>query len=414
LKAVFIVIDGMGDRPLKEHSWKTPLELATTPALDYLAKMGACGILYAIRPGLPPGSGAAMLSLLGYDPFVHYRGRGALEALGSGVDIQSGDVAFRTNFSSVDENRVVLERRAIRYPNIGDEYKLAKIINDIRIEGFPEVKVIFNVAKEYRGSLIFRGPKLSRMVSSSDPEVVGEKAREVKPLDDSQEAMRTAKIVNQFSEQVYQTLNDHSINEKRRQEGSEPANYLLIRGASTLMALESLESIFGIKTACISKDPMARGVAMSAGMDIIEVEGATGDIDTNALAKGQAVVDNIDKYDLIYVHILGSDVASHDGSLENKKMMIEKVDGMVKLITEELGLEETVIAVTADHATPIKLKKHTGDFVPLVIAGKAVITDEVEFFSERACSRGGLNTVAGIDLMQILVNLLGKAERYGA
>src|SRR5213593_2215038 len=160
-RAVLSVVDGMGDRPLIDHDYKTPLEYANTPNMDRLAKGGLVGLLDPISPGVRPGSDVANLALFGYDPAKYYTGRGPLEALGAGIDLGPNDIAFRVNFATVDDDFRVLDRRAGRIKKGAS--KLAKVVDDVKIDGVHGVKLIFKATTDHRGVLVLRGEKLSRM-----------------------------------------------------------------------------------------------------------------------------------------------------------------------------------------------------------------------------------------------------------
>jgi len=174
LKAVLVIADGMADRPLKELDWKTPLEAARRSSLNHIAKTGVCGVMDPISPGLPPGSDTATLALLGYNALKVYSGRGAFEAIGSSVNVLLGDIAFRCNFATVDNNFVVLDRRAGRISN-EDASKLAKSLQKIKLEKHSDAVFLFKNTIQHRTSLVIRGPKLSTAVSDSDPEKTGKK-----------------------------------------------------------------------------------------------------------------------------------------------------------------------------------------------------------------------------------------------
>ena len=413
MKAILIVGDGMADRPIRKLADRTPLEAAKKPALDRLATLGINGIIDIIAPGIPPGSDTAHLSIFGYDPFKVYQGRGVFEALGVGLEVKPGDIAFRCNFATVDDGLNVIDRRAGRIEG-GPAEELAKSLQNLKLDEYPEVEIIYKHSTEHRGALILRGPGLSRMISDSDPEEAAAQVQVVKPLDNSQEAANTAAILNKLTHISHEVLEKHPVNMQRRSQGLLPANILLFRGASSLPQLESITSRYGIKAACIAVTAIIRGVCISAGFRPIDVAGATGTVETDTLAKGRAAVEALEKYDLIFLHVKGADNASHDGSLEQKIRMIEKIDLMVGYILDKIDLEETYIALLADHTTPLSVRNHTGDPVPIVIAGPEVIRDNVRCFSERDCAKGGLGRISGKDIMPILMNFLGKQRKFGA
>jgi 2,3-bisphosphoglycerate-independent phosphoglycerate mutase len=413
MKAILIIGDGMADRPLKELEGKTPLEATEKPFLDELAKSGICGIIDPISPGFPPGSDVATLALLGYDALKVYTGRGALEAVGSGIEVLPTDIAFRCNFATVDKDLVVVDRRAGRIAT-EDAARLTEDIQKAVSEEEFEADVLFKNTVEHRAILRLRGPELSNMVSSSDPAYVGRRVQKIMPLDDTLQAARTAKIANKLMTFFHEILKNHEVNEKRKEKGLLPANIVLFRSAGKLPDLTPLTLKYGIRPAVICALPLIRGVCKLAGMKPILVEGATGTYATNVMAKAKAAVKALESYDFVLVHVKGTDLASHDGKVSKKMEMIVKIDGLVSYILENTDPEETYIAVTADHTTSIATGEHEGDPVPIVLRGPYVRTDDVAEFGERACAKGGLGRIRGKDLMPILMNFLGKVKKYGA
>ena len=214
MKAVLVVLDGVGDRPVKVLGGLTPLQVAEAETLDLVAEKGECGIMDPIAPGQPPGSDTAHLAIFGYDPERCYPGRGAFEALGVGVDLRPGDVAFRCNLATVSDDGVIVDRRAGRIGNV-DAEKLSESLKDIRIEGVDGVEAEFIHSSEHRGVLVLRGERLSRMVSDVDPHLTGVKVPKPRPLDDSIEAKRTARALEEFLEKAGRILREHPLNKER-------------------------------------------------------------------------------------------------------------------------------------------------------------------------------------------------------
>lgn len=413
MKAILFIGDGMADRPLKELGWKTPLEAARKPALDRIAKTGVCGIIDPISPGIPPGSDTATLAMLGYDSLKVYSGRGALEAVGSGVKVLPGDVAFRCNFATVNKNLVVLDRRAGRIAN-EDAAKLVTSLQKIRLKKSSHVKFMFKNTVQHRAALVIRGPKLSPAISESDPEVTGKKVLEIEPLNKSPEAQRTAKIVNELMQEFHKALSEHPINKERAKHKLLEANMILCRGAGTIPKITPLPDVFGINAACIAAVSLIKGVCKVAGMKLIDVKGATGTPQTDCMAKAKAAVHALKANDLVFLHVKATDVASHDGNAKLKIEIIEKIDKMFSYILDNVDLDSTYIAVTADHTTSTVTRDHEGDPVPVAISGPYVRRDDVAEFGERTCAEGGLNRIKGTDLMHILMNLLGRSKKFGA
>ena len=403
----------MADRPVEELDWKTPLEAAHKPSLDQIAKTGICGILDPIAPGIPPGSDTATLSLLGYDALMVYTGRGALEALGSGVSVLPGDVAFRCNFATVDENMVVHDRRAGRIVS-EDAVKLAESLQRVKLEKSLKAKYLFRNTIQHRNVLLLRGPKLSTSVSDTDPGKTTEKVAESRPLENSSEAELTAQILNTLSREFHKILKNHPLNKNRAKRNLLQANAVLCRGAGIVPHIRPLSKIYGITAACIGATPLVRGVCISAGMRIVDVKGATGTPKTDYTAKAKAAVQALKSNDFVLLHVKATDVASHDGNARLKVEAIEKIDEMLGYVLEKSDRDTTYIAVTADHTTSLVTGRHEGDPVPIAITGPQVRRDQVEEYGERTCAHGGLNRTKGTDLMPTLMNLLGKTKIFGA
>jgi len=409
MKSLIMIIDGMADRPIPELGGKTPLEVAETPNMDKLAKNGINGIMDPIRPGIRVGSDTAHLSILGYDPYKVYTGRGPFEAAGVGVEVKPGDIAFRCNFATQDENGIIIDRRAGRIREKTD--KIAETINSMKIEDFEDVKIIFKESTGHRAVLVLRGENLSDKVSDSDPKREGKPPKKVKPLEDSPAAKKTAKLLNRLVEKSYQLLKDHPVNLERLKRSENPANIILPRGAGAVPHVTKFEEKYGLKAACIAETGLIKGIGNITGMDVIEVEGATGGIDTNLENMKNAILDAVKgQYDFILVNIDGADEAGHDGDLKGKIEFIEKVDE----ILEDLMLEDLYLIFTADHSTPITIKDHTGDPVPIVINGPGIRVDKIVSFNEREAANGGLCRIKGSDIMNILLDLMNKTEKFGA
>ena len=408
-KVLMIIIDGASDR-----GSVTPLDSAEKPNLDKLAKMGINGIMDTIKPGVRPGSDTAHLALLGYDPFKYYTGRGPIEAAGVGIELKEGDVAFRVNFGTVEGegsvfDKVVVDRRAGR---ISDTDELVKAVNEgVDLSKFG-VDFIFERGSGHRGALVLRGD-LSDKVSDVDPKKVGKKVKRCVPLVDDEKAKRTAEVVNYFVQSSHELLDNHPLNLERAKRGLPKANVLLLRGAGKVPHLPKFEERFGMRLAVISGTALIKGVVRLLGGDVIEVEGATGGKDTDLDAKVQAALKALENYDFVLLHIKATDEYGHDGDFEGKKAFIEKVDKAIKPILS-LDFSEVCLVVTADHSTPVNVRDHTADPVPVTIVYKDVRPDDVDTFSELKAYKGGLHRITGNDLFNILLDLINKAEKFGA
>ena len=403
-----MIIDGMGDRPLKELGNKTPLEAAITPNMDKMAKNGICGIMDPIKPGIRPGSDTSHISILGYDPYEVYTGRGPFEAAGVGVDVLPGDIAFRCNFSTSDDSGIIIDRRAGRIRHGTEE--IAQTINGMEVD--TDVEVIFKESTGHRAVLVLRGNGLSDQVSDADPKHEGNAPKTVLALDDSVEAQKTARILNKIVAESYSMLKDHPINMKRVASGEKPANIIIPRGAGAVPYVIPFGEKYGLNPVCIAETGLIKGIGKIAGMELVEIEGATGGIDTNLENIQNEILNTASKdYDFMLINVDGADEAGHDGELEEKVKFIEKVDAM---IGELMKIEDVIFILTADHSTPISIMDHTGDPVPIVITGPGVRVDDVKEFGERAATHGGLCRIRGNNIMDILMDLMNMSTKFGA
>ncbi|MBC7188866.1 2,3-bisphosphoglycerate-independent phosphoglycerate mutase [Candidatus Aerophobetes bacterium] len=407
-KAIFLVVDGLGDRAVKEG--KTPLQIAHKPLLDFLAKEGCTGLMSTLGPGIIPGSDTAHLALFGYEPQVYYKGRGPFEALGVGFELKEGDVAFRCNFATVDEKFRIIDRRAGRLKNEGA--LLAPSLQNLKIEG---VEVKFIPSTEHRGVLVLRGDGISPAVSDTDPHSAEKlPPLESKPLEETPEAKKTALVINRFTKKSWEILHNHPLNREREKQGMLPANILLVRGAGIYQKVPSLKERYGISSCCIAGSALYRGVARYAGMEILEVKGATGRVDTDVEAKAKAAMQALTKYDFVFVHIKGADNASHDGNLEKKILMIEKVNRFAEIIYEQMDRKNTVFIITADHSTPVSVKRHSADPVPVLIFSDTIRKDRVESFDEISVCCGGLGHITGIGFHKAVMDMMGCGHMVGS
>jgi len=403
MNILLVIFDGLGDRPIKELEDKTPLEAAHTPNMDFLAKNGITGLMYAVDRGVRPGSDTSHLSIFGYDPYRYYTGRGPFEAAGIGMELLSGDIALRANFGTV-ENGIVIDRRAGR---IDDTEQLCNALNGIEIDN---VKFLVKKGTGHRAALVLRGKNITWKISDQDPHKENVPLKMVKPLDSSNEAKRTADILNLFSQKAMEILENHPLNAERKRNGLLPANCLLFRGAGIKPEIESFQEKYHMKAACIAGGGLYKGIARVIGMDVVEVPGATGKGDTNLSAKVKAAIDALKKYDFVFLHIKWTDSLSEDGKFMEKKKFIESADTCFEPLTK---LTNTLIAITGDHSTPCTLKQHSADPVPILISGPGVRIDDVKNFGERYCAKGGLGIFSGKYLMPEILNITGRSSLFG-
>ncbi|WP_284645538.1 2,3-bisphosphoglycerate-independent phosphoglycerate mutase [Paenibacillus silviterrae] len=408
-KVILAIADGVGDRPHYAINNKTPLELAHTPNIDRLARNGITGIMDLISPGIPVGTDMGHLILFGYQPH-DYPGRGPIEALGIGMEIKPTDIVIRCNFATVDEKGIVVDRRAGRIREKTNE--IAKAINGLVLE--EGVEVFFKEATEHRAVLVLRGTGLSDKVSDSDPKAPndGQPYLLVEPLDSSEEAERTACLINKFLMKAHAILLNHPVNIERVQNGKLPANFILTRGAGQMAKLEPVTEALHFKGSCIAGESTVLGVAKLAGFKTLTDPRMTGNIDTDIVLKAKLAVEEIAESDMVYVHYKAPDVKGHDNEPLEKTRAIELFDEMVGMIMQDLP-ENAYLALAADHSTPCEIGEHTGDPVPILIYGPGIRKDHITQYNEMDCAHGGLGRLTGKSFIDTLHGLMGYVKKQG-
>jgi 2,3-bisphosphoglycerate-independent phosphoglycerate mutase len=420
-KILYIVLDGLGDLPLKELNNKTPLEAALTPNLDRLAQKGKTGIVYPVAKNIAPESDIAVISLLGYDARKYYTGRGPLESFAEGLSVNDGDAAFRVNFATVEQDsRTIRDRRVGRNLGTDEATALAKEINaKVTLSG---ATFEFKNTIGHRGVLVIRGmrSKLSGWITNTDPAydregvfgVAREKfenfVAEAIPMpgyENSPEAGETALLLNEFTQKSHKVLDESLVNKKRVSENNLPANVILSRDAGDhLPKFPSIDSIYNLKFGSFVQMPVEKGIALLTGMEIIAVPASTGHLDVDYPVWAKVALDSIKKYDGIYVHIKGPDEPAHDGDFRKKKEIIEAIDKFFFAnLLPELEINNTIIAVTADHSTVCAIKAHSADPVPLLVCGGGIKPDGTLSFSEKAAAFGSMGELRGQDILPLLV-----------
>ena len=420
-KILYIVLDGLGDLPIKELNNKTPLEAAVTPNLDRLAQKGKTGIVYPAGRGIAPESDIAVISLLGYDAHKYYTGRGPLESFAEGLSVNDGDAAFRVNFASVEQDgETIKDRRVGRNLGTDEAIALAKEINS-KVT-LSSATFEFKNTIGHRGVLVIRGmrSKLSGWITNTDPAYEREGVfglakekfenfvAEAKPMpgyENSAEAKEAAILLNEFTQKSHKVLNESLVNKKRISENKLPANVILSRDAGDhLPKFPPIDSLYNLKFGSFVQMPVERGIALLTGMEIIDVPASTGHLDVDYPIWAKVALGSIKKYDGIYVHIKGPDEPAHDGDFNKKKEIIEAIDKFFfTSLLSQLDINNTIIAVTADHSTVCAIKAHSADPVPLLISGSNIKPDGSLGFSEKAARLGSIGELCGQDIMPLLV-----------
>jgi 2,3-bisphosphoglycerate-independent phosphoglycerate mutase len=384
-KIILLVLDGLGGLPFQG---KTELEAAHTPNLDRLAAKSVCGLTDPIFMGITPGSGPAHLSLFGYDPLKYLLGRGILEALGSGVEVAKNDLVARGNFATLRDNLIV-DRRAGRIPTSENEKLCQRLNSSLKSTGNIEITVF--PGKEHRFVAKFSGTGLSDALSDADPQKENKPRIPAQPL--CKEASKTARVVNDFIDEVIDLLKD-----------SPKANAILLRGFSKYPSIPSMGELYKLKPAAIATYPMYKGLAKLAGMEILSTGQNLPDL-FGALEK------NYKDYDYFYIHVKKTDSAGEDGNFEAKKEAIEESDTYIPRL---LALKPEVLVVTSDHSTPSLLKSHSWHPNPFLLFSKASLVDKVSRFTEKECSEGYLGRFRAIYAMPLMLAHAGKLKKFGA
>jgi len=388
-KIVMLIMDGLGGLPL-EPGGKTELETAYTPNLDSLASQSALGLSEPVGPGITVESGPGHLGIFGYDPLQYRIGRGVLEAVGIGFDLESTDIAARGNYCIVDEAGVVTDRRAGRIPT--DKSKELSKLLTTRIE---DVDFFVETVREHRLAIIMRGSGLSPEVTSSDPLKNGYPPLTVRAH--NPDAEKTARVLNLFIEQSQRLIRGHTP--------KSVANMLILRGLDRYPNFPPFTELFGLRAAAIAVYPTYRGIANLVGMQVLPVEGESASDEFSCLEK------NWNEYDFFYLHIKETDLAGENGDFDRKVNIIEAVD---KLMPRLLTLDPDVIIVSGDHSTPALMKGHSWHPVPTLIHGKYVRPDNIAEFGERACARGSLGILPAKHIMPIALANAGRIMKWSS
>jgi 2,3-bisphosphoglycerate-independent phosphoglycerate mutase len=422
LKILYIILDGLGDLPVRELGQKTPLEAALTPKLDRLAQMGKTGLVYPVEKGIAPESDIAVISLLGYDAHKLYTGRGPLEAFAEGVEVHDGDLALRVNFATSEEGGVLIkDRRVGRNLTTEEATALAKEINSkVTLSGGV---FEFKNTIGHRGILVIRAmqSRLSGWVTNTDPAYDREgvfgvakekfelKVMQSQPMpgyEKTKEAQEAARLLNEFTQKSHKVLQASAINKKRISEGKLPANIIVSRDAGDhLPKFPKISELFGgLRFGSFVEMPVEKGIALLTGMEVVDVPSRTGHADIDYTVWAKIALQNMNNFDGMYIHIKGPDEPGHDGDYNLKKESIQDIDKyFFTPLLSKINLSDVIIAVTADHSTPCNLKAHSADPAPLLICGGNIEPDGSMSFSEKAAKLGSLGEILGRQLLGKLV-----------
>lgn len=397
MKYVIVLGDGMADEPIESLGGKTPLAYAKTAAMDELSKKGEIGLVHTIPDGMKPGSDTANLSVLGYDPKIFYSGRSPLEALSIGVPMKDTDVALRCNIVTISDGDEPFEEKTIIDHSSGEisTEDCAVLLNAVRKELENET-YRFYVGTSYRHCLIWDHGEVVDLVQPHD--VLGQKI--------GPNLLKEADL-RRMMERSYEILKDHPLNIERKKQGLNPANCCWFWGAGTKPMVGNFEEKTHKKGAMISAVDLLKGIAVGAGMAVINVAGANGGLNTNYTGKKDAAVKALteDGFDFAYIHVEAPDEMGHQGSVEKKVKAIENIDTYIvgPLVKElkEKG-EDFRLLILPDHPTPIRVRTHTSDPVPYLLYDSTAEEDHTWNYNEAEGRESGNYVAQGHEIIDLL------------
>lgn len=400
MKYVVLLCDGMADLPRDDLTGKTPMGTAKKPNMDKLAKVSEVGLVKTVIDSLKPGSDVANLSVLGYDPSVYYSGRSPLEAGSIGIDMKPTDVSFRCNLVTLSDEENYEDKTIIDYcaGDISSE-EAAELIKFIQ-EKMGNEEFSFYSGVSYRHCLIWDNGTLDIGTLTPPHDITGKKITEYLGVNKNGE-----KLLDMMK-RSYNLLKDHPVNKKRIERGLRPANSIWLWGEGVRKDLMPFEEKYGLKGAMISAVDLLKGIGKFTGMRVIDVEGATGYIDTNFGGKAQAAIDALKSgCDFVYIHVEAPDECGHRFEIENKVKSIELIDELILgPILKAFEGEEIRVLICPDHPTPLALKTHTNAPVPYLIYDSGKTEKGVECFCEESAERTGNFIGVGHTLMENFLN----------
>ncbi|OPX79266.1 MAG: 2,3-bisphosphoglycerate-independent phosphoglycerate mutase 1 [Methanosaeta sp. PtaB.Bin039] len=386
MKFAILLGDGMADQALPELSGRTPLQAASTGSMDALAARGRLGMATTVPPGFPAGSDVANLSVMGYDPRRYYSGRAPLEAAAMGVPLKDGDIAFRCNLVTVQDGRMA-------------DYSAGHISS---AEG---AEIIRSLRHLVPGERLYPGVSYRHLAVLED----GAKAKCTPPHDITGQPFRKflprgpgGEILKDIMDRAAPILASHPVNSRRVSEGKRPANMIWLWGQGPAPFMPRFRQLYGRDGAVISAVDLLKGIGIYAGMEVVDVPGATGTIDTDYEGKVEGACRALHNVDVVYLHVEAPDEAGHAGDLDQKIEAIELFDcrvvGPMVEALEASGHPWRVLLMP-DHPTPIPLRTHTAEPVPFLMAGEGIAPDRCRSFDEVAAKDGGFGLVEGFELM---------------
>ena len=390
-KLVLVVLDGLGDIATQEQNYLTPLEAATTPNLDKIAKNSAQGRMIPVAPGITPGSGPGHLGLFGYDPLEFQVGRGVIEALGLGVELKPGDVCARANFATLDAKGIVTDRRAGRIATEVCEKLVALLTAKIKKIG--DTEIIIKAGKEHRFVVIFRGQGLEGPLTDADPNREGFAIPTVHPRDENNAGQKKmAALIADFYKAALPILaKEH------------PANGFLMRGIAHQPHIPLFEERYKLKPACLAVYPMYKGLAQLVGMKKIEVQTIQEQFET--------YLKEYNNFDFFFIHYKYTDKSGEDGDFTAKMKAIEYFDAALPIL---LRKNPDVLVITGDHSTPCALKGHSWHPQPVLLHSECSGSDKLERFTETGANAGSLGIFESKFLIRLMQANAKMFDKFGA
>lgn len=400
-KGIIFLADGMADLPLNELGGKTPLEAVDTPAMDAIAARGASGTFLTLPEGLPTSSDVANMSVLGFYPEQNYPGRGPIEAVSQGIALEADDIAWRCNLVTVSADGILLDYSAGHIDNAVS----TRIMADLQHE-FGSGKVSFYPGVSYRNLLVLHGSEFSDKIDYFKPDSSqGMHLDELKlvPRAGDAKAAHTVRFLEDLFAGTSEFLAAHPLNRGK----AAPASHIWPWSPGRKPSLQQFAERYSGRTgAVISAVDVIKGLAKCAGMDVIEVPGATGFIDTNYAGKVEAALKALKTHDFVYLHVEAIDECSHMGDLALKMQAIADFDAkIVAPVMKALENEPVIFAVLPDHPVPIALRQHTTTPVPVAVCGPGINPDGIRRFTEKDALEGSLGPMKGDQLMRMVMSL---------
>lgn len=398
MKYVVILCDGMADLPIESLGGKTPMSAANKPNMDRLAKTATVGMVKTVADGMSPGSDVANLSVMGFDPAEYYTGRSPLEAASIGIDLNDSDVAIRCNLVTLSDEENYDEKTMVDYcgGDISTEEAdvLIKAVNAELGGG----EFDFYTGVQYRHCTVWHGGKCDGYTLCPPHDISG------RVIGQHLDGHKFNPELMELMKKSYEILKNHPLNLARIEKGERPANSIWLWGQGTRAALPRFEEKYGIKGAVISAVDLLKGIAKSAKMESIDVDGATGYIDTNFEGKTAAAIKALENNDYVYVHLEAPDECGHRRETENKVKAIEMIDKKVLApILAELDGSDYRIMILPDHPTPISTATHSSEPVPFMIYDSTAENSGVELFCEETAAKTDVFVEHGPSLIKELL-----------